>query len=400
MKMASLLGRVFSLFFEYDTPRIVHIRSKKVGVINRLLQLCIVGYVIGYAIIYQKGYQDFDNVQGAITTKLKGVAQTFNLSGDGKNRTWDVNDYVVPPQENNAFFVTTNVIVTPRQQMGLCEEDINVVGANCTDDPSICVKDQPLMTGDGYMTGECINSSRYPGFKVCQVQAWCPTENGNLSAPRPPVIGVAENFTVLIKNNIEFPKFGIKRKNIIGFIDSSELKTCRFIRNDPKYKFCPIFYLHDIVEYADTTFSDIAVKGGVIQILITWDCNLDHAVDTCIPVYSFRRLDTNDTASPGYNFRFARYFLDNGTEIRTLFKAYGIKFILTLQGQAGKFNLKPLIINIGSGLAILGIATVICDIFVLYVLKGKALYKEKKYLEVVGEDAYQDIPGLNMKSGD
>ncbi|KAH3891861.1 hypothetical protein DPMN_015971 [Dreissena polymorpha] len=399
MKMASLLGRVFSLFFEYDTPRIVHIRSKKVGVINRLLQLCIVGYVIGYAIIYQKGYQDFDNVQGAITTKLKGVAQTFNLSGDGKNRTWDVNDYVVPPQENNAFFVTTNVIVTPRQQMGLCEEDINVVGANCTDDPSICVKDQPLMTGDGYMTGECINSSRYPGFKVCQVQAWCPTENGNLSAPRPPVIGVAENFTVLIKNNIEFPKFGIKRRNSPNNKDNSYLQNCRYnIDLDPQ---CPVFKLGTIVSASNIrSFDDIAVQGGVIQILITWDCNLDHAVDTCIPVYSFRRLDTNDTASPGYNFRFARYFLDNGTEIRTLFKAYGIKFILTLQGQAGKFNLKPLIINIGSGLAILGIATVICDIFVLYVLKGKALYKEKKYLEVVGEDAYQDIPGLNMKSGD
>ena len=30
-------------------------------------------------------------------------------------RIWDVTDYVVPPTENNAFFVTTNVIITPNQ---------------------------------------------------------------------------------------------------------------------------------------------------------------------------------------------------------------------------------------------------------------------------------------------
>ena len=34
-------------FFEYDTPKIVHISNKKVGVINRLIQLCIIGYIIG-----------------------------------------------------------------------------------------------------------------------------------------------------------------------------------------------------------------------------------------------------------------------------------------------------------------------------------------------------------------
>ena len=35
--------------FEYDTPKFVHIKSKKVGVVNRLVQLAILGYVIGSA---------------------------------------------------------------------------------------------------------------------------------------------------------------------------------------------------------------------------------------------------------------------------------------------------------------------------------------------------------------
>ena len=34
-------------------------------------------------------------------------------------------------------------------------------------------------------------------------------------------------------------------------------------------------------------------------------------------------------------------------------------------------------------------ATILCDIVVLYVLKGKDVYKKKKYLEVMGDDAYK-----------
>ena len=30
-------------------------------------------------------------------------------------RVWDEADYVVPPAENGAFFVTTNVVITPNQ---------------------------------------------------------------------------------------------------------------------------------------------------------------------------------------------------------------------------------------------------------------------------------------------
>ncbi len=44
-------------------------------------------------------------------------------------RIWDVTDFVVPPTENNAFFVTTNVIITPNQTQGACAEDPTVAGA-------------------------------------------------------------------------------------------------------------------------------------------------------------------------------------------------------------------------------------------------------------------------------
>lgn len=42
-----LQDELSAFFFEYDTPRMVLVRNKKVGVIFRLIQLVVLVYVIG-----------------------------------------------------------------------------------------------------------------------------------------------------------------------------------------------------------------------------------------------------------------------------------------------------------------------------------------------------------------
>ena len=44
-------------------------------------------------------------------------------------RVWDEADYVVPPAENVAFFVTTNVVITPNQTLGHCAEVSTYISA-------------------------------------------------------------------------------------------------------------------------------------------------------------------------------------------------------------------------------------------------------------------------------
>lgn len=52
------------------------------------------------------------------------------------------------------------------------------------------------------------------------------------------------------------------------------------------------------------TSSAALLQGGVIGVIISWDCNLDLPDTECNPRYSFRRLDPKGTlASPGYNYR-------------------------------------------------------------------------------------------------
>lgn len=46
--------------------------------------------------MYEKGYQDVDDIISSVSIKLKGLAVT-DLPGIGKE-IWDVADYVFPPQ--------------------------------------------------------------------------------------------------------------------------------------------------------------------------------------------------------------------------------------------------------------------------------------------------------------
>ena len=67
-------------------------------------------------------------MESSVTVKVKGTSRSHipasvNLSDylmhpewrDLYNRVWDEADYVVPPAENGAFFITTNIVLTPNQ---------------------------------------------------------------------------------------------------------------------------------------------------------------------------------------------------------------------------------------------------------------------------------------------
>ncbi|XP_060257143.1 P2X purinoceptor 4 isoform X2 [Ovis aries] len=291
-------------------------------------------------------------------------------------RIWDVADYVIPAQEENSVFIMTNMVITMNQTQGFCPE-IPGKTTVCETDAN-CTAGSAGTHSSGVATGRCVSFNGT--LKTCEVAAWCPVED-DTEVPKPAFLKAAENFTLLVKNNIWYPKFNFSKRNILPNITTAYLKTCIYdAKTDP---FCPIFRLGKIVEYAGHSFQDIATEGGIMGIQIKWNCNLDRAASFCLPRYSFRRLDTRDTAhnvSPGYNFRFAKYYSDpNGAEHRTLIKAYGIRFDIIVFGKAGKFDIIPTMINIGSGLALLGVATVLCDVIVLYCMKKRYYYREKKY---------------------
>ncbi|PNI12995.1 P2RX2 isoform 4 [Pan troglodytes] len=336
----------WSALWDYETPKVIVVRNRRLGVLYRAVQLLILLYFVWYVFIVQKSYQESETgPESSIITKVKGITTS-------EHKVWDVEEYVKPP------------------------ESIRVHNATCLSDAD-CVAGELNMLGNGLRTGRCVPYYQGPS-KTCEVFGWCPVEDG---ASVSQFLGtMAPNFTILIKNSIHYPKFHFSKGNIADRTDGY-LKRCTFHEASDLY--CPIFKLGFIVEKAGESFTELAHKGGVIGVIINWDCDLDLPASECNPKYSFRRLDPKHVpASSGYNFRFAKYYKINGTTTRTLIKAYGIRIDVIVHGQAGKFSLIPTIINLATALTSVGVGSFLCDWILLTFMNKNKVYSHKKFDKV------------------
>ncbi|XP_075907499.1 P2X purinoceptor 3b [Nelusetta ayraudi] len=356
-------------FFTYETTKSVVVKSWTIGIINRIVQLLIITYFIGWVFVHEKAYQVRDTaIESSVMTKVKGF-------GIYNHKVMDVADYVTPTQGGSVFCIITKMITTENQVQGYCPESEKKF--NCSQD-SDCTR--PNKAGSyGILTGRCVPAKG--SGKMCEIKGWCPAENDTIKMT--PMMEV-ENFTIFIKNSIRFPLFNYTKGNFLSTITDNYIQKCNFDMVNNTY--CPIFRVGDVVRYAQQDFSRLADKGGVIGIKIGWVCDLDRADDQCNPSYSFTRLDAmsqKNAVSPGYNFRFAKYYkTENGTDYRTLIKAYAIRFDVLVNGNAGKFNMIPTLINMVAAFTSVGVGTVLCDIILLNFLKGAEQYKAKKFEEV------------------
>ncbi|CAF3553970.1 unnamed protein product, partial [Rotaria sp. Silwood2] len=241
---------------------------------------------------------------------------------------------------------------------------------------------------NGHWTGKCrISESR------CEMEGWCPVEN-DLVMPQP--IMDALNYKILLKNFIEFTRFRVSRTNILN--ESKYFQKCLY--HPVNDRFCPIFRVGDllnIVENDDDERHKMLVYGAVLRIKIDWRCNLDLGEDQCKPEYSFGRLDSrwrDEKFSFGFNFRYASHWNIENSSHRILKKAFGLRLIVTVNGDAGRFDLLVLTLNIGSMIGILGLATFICDIVALYFSEQGYIYRRQKFQSVNSEHISQNSTAI------
>uniref|UniRef100_A0A3Q2PLY2 P2X purinoceptor n=1 Tax=Fundulus heteroclitus TaxID=8078 RepID=A0A3Q2PLY2_FUNHE len=353
--MASLGWSCMTSFLTYETNKSVVVKSWSVGIINRLVQLMIISYFVGYVFLYERAYQEADTaIESSVITKVKGF-------GKLENNVMDVADYIYPPQGEGVFSIITTVITTHNQFQGICPE---------IDGKFNCSTNSCVFLFKGIITGVCNTS-----VGTCESEGWCPAEDDSVK-----IKPMAEfvNFTIYIKNSIRFPLYNVTRGN---FPPTIEPKKC--IHDRISNSLCPVFRVGDIL---NQTTHNVTELGGEIGINIEWMCNLDQDVELCLPKYSFTKLDApfeKSKISKGYNFRFAKYYKTaDGTEFRTLHKAYAVRFEVKVTGTARKFSLIPTVINVMAALTSIGMGTILCDIILLNCLKGAQQYKEKKFEEV------------------
>jgi len=400
---------LYSGIFSYSTVREINVEYKPVAVVYRLVQLLILVYIIGYDIIWNKGYQTTDGVTSTVTTKVKGlgyvssfgnftvnhdeiqkpdeiltkIREVYNASNSATFKTFDTADYIVPANEYNSIFIMTNFIET-QQSRGVCEESYTRIMSKCNDDSDCLKKSIPINTWNGLPTGKCIESTILNQTKLCEINAWCPVEN-DINTGANMIIN-SLSYTIFIKNDIEFKKFKRKERNILPGITNYYISTCTY--DEVLDPYCPVFSLEKVLKKAEPDSKErlmMLQRGGVVEIGISWSCNYDSYAKRCLPKYSFTRFDLpfkqTSTAS-GFNFRFAsRYYLD-GEEFRSLYKAYGIRLFISVTGQAGKFNIVPLMTTIGAGIGLMGISVIFADCIMMNFTKKKYLFQRFKELDM------------------
>uniref|UniRef100_A0A3Q1GPK0 P2X purinoceptor n=1 Tax=Acanthochromis polyacanthus TaxID=80966 RepID=A0A3Q1GPK0_9TELE len=357
-------GRFLALF-DYKTEKFIVAKNKKVGILYRLIQLSIIGYIIGWVFVNKKGYQETDEaIQSSIITKVKGVAVT-NTTESGL-MLWGPEDYVIPPQGEAVLFVITGFLETPNQKLGYCPE-VRIFRFQCI-----------LLNVCWNTIGRCLRKDEN-STGSCEIYAWCPIEKQ--FKPKGPLLKNAENFTIYIKNFIQFPKFLFSKSNVLETTDDSYLKKCRY--DEKLHPYCPIFRLGEITKRAGYDFQDMSTFGGSIGISIQWNCDLDKGYSKCHPEYHFTRLDislSNKTIAQGFNFRHTRYFKNAaGEDYRSLYKVYGVRFNIMVHGKAGKFSIVPTAINVASGLALMGAGAFFCDMVLLHLMKKSDSYRQRKF---------------------
>ncbi|RLV97222.1 hypothetical protein DV515_00011986 [Chloebia gouldiae] len=333
MSLPSSRTRWVSDFFSYETTKSVVVKSWVVGVVNRGVQLLILVYFVGWVFLHEKAYQVRDTaIESSVVTKVKGV-------GRYAGQVMDTADYVTPPQGTSVFVVVTKQIRTEEQEQGVCPEVRRGRGRSRgpLDEPPSeaafhCSADRDCRelspgTSNGVLTGRCVPYNTT--LRTCEIQGWCPPE--------------------------------------VDTVDDQHATPWQWGGAGP-------------VSLPPAA----AAPGGVLGIKIGWVCDLDRAWERCLPRYSFTRLDSLAwTPAPGYNFRHARYYRwPDGSERRTLIKAFGIRFDVLVYGSAGKFGIVPTLINTVAAFTSIGVGTVLCDIILLNFLKGAEHYKARKFEEV------------------
>ena len=61
------------VLFDYETPKVVTIRSVSLGIVRLLMQTACIGFVVLYQLWYSRGYQEFFTLQEkCVMIKIKG----------------------------------------------------------------------------------------------------------------------------------------------------------------------------------------------------------------------------------------------------------------------------------------------------------------------------------------
>ena len=345
-------------------------------------------YIVGFTLVAKKGYQATVPAVGSVALKVKGIASRPSPPGSLEPpELWDASDLTV--YDSTGVFVATNIMRT-EQARGVCpgaheDEACALPGSGHETEASPATEcREGVFSRSGEQTGRCVpapsagagDATRIRG--ACEVRGWCPGEPDADDASAP--LENVGNFTVFLRTDVRFP--GMRDK----FGRTFDVTNANGTEPTPGWN---LFTLDEILRMGGTRYEDVKDAGADVQMNIYYDCDLDSALEACTPRMPFEvmRIDTADSAlSHGYNARWLSAAKRAGgpafpkhADTRALVKASGPRIRVSISGVGRRFDLGSLTTVVGAGVALMGVATAVVDVLLLYVLPKRAHYFGLKY---------------------
>ena len=362
------------------------------GLLYYSILAVVFAYVVGFTLVAKKGYQATVPAVGSIALKVKGIASRPSPPGsNAPPELWDASDLTV--YDATSVFVATNIMRT-EQARGVCpgthEDEACALPSGRHEGEASTECREGAVSRSGAQTGRCVPASFSLGDEemtrgACEVRGWCPGEPDADDASAP--LENVGNFTVFLRTDVRFP--GMRDKFGRTFDVTNANGT------EPTLGW-NLFTLDEILTMGGVSYEDVKATGADLQMNIYYDCDLDNALEACSPRMPFEvmRVDTADSSlSHGYNTRWlsaARSDEDapgdgdgarrrRGADARALVKASGPRIRVSISGVGRRFDLGSLTTVVGAGVALMGVATAVVDVLLLYVLPKRAHYFGLKY---------------------
>ena len=344
-------------------------------------------YIVGFTLVAKKGYQATVPAVGSVALKVKGIASRPSPPGSLEPpELWDASDLTV--YDSTGVFVATNIMRT-EQARGVCpgtheDEACALPGSGHETEASPASEcREGVFSRSGEQTGRCVPAPSAGAGGACEVRGWCPGEPDADDASAP--LENVGNFTVFLRTDVRFP--GMRDK----FGRTFDVTNANGTEPTPGWN---LFTLDEILKMGGTRYEDVKDAGADLQMNIYYDCDLDSALEACTPRMPFEvmRIDTADSAlSHGYNARWLSAVkgdgpkaskgtkFDENADTRALVKASGPRIRVSITGVGRRFDLEQLTTVVGAGVALMGVATAVVDVLLLYVLPKRAKYFGLKY---------------------
>lgn len=327
-------------FFSYQSRIVVLFKERYLGIVYNVMQVIIYCYILFFVLIYDEGYNIYEQAKGATATQIRGEALAVS-NGKPASRYFSAEELSYPGLENGNVFVATRQR-TFHQVRGVCE-DLSMR----------CITNDQCSQSVG---GTCSENG------YCLEPSWCLVEGDEMPEIYELEVGDVD---IWIKSSIEFMK--LRRKKIYSTENDHPFPERGF----------NLYSVRDLLMKCDppVRYEEVSELGAAIEVQVRWVCNVIR--HSCNPEIKARRLDVIfDPENIGYTFRHAESITKDE---RMLHEMRGVRFFFRTTGSGYEVSPDAVIMKIATSVTLLILPSMIADSLMLYGFTKRKKYEARKY---------------------